>query len=322
MLNFLEKSIIATIAYYDIFDFPLTAGEIWHLRLNRPEGVKAEFKDIVSALKENLSLRQKYIDCENGFYFLKGRKGLFATRIERQKLAEEKWKILRPVLKKLQCVPFIKMAMASGSLALGNTRRDSDFDLLIVASAGRIWTARFFANVIAYIFGFHRTPKNFKNKLCLNHFVTDQSLRVEFESIYNASTYISLVPLWERGASWEKFREANLWIKEFVSGADLPPPSFRKMEISFLARVVSGFWEATFGGRAGDVLEKLLKKVQLAKISRDPRTGEAGGRVIASDKCLAFHPSSPEPVVIAGFNKRMKELGFPELGNEKDSGLI
>lgn len=322
MPNSLEKSILATLAYYGVFDFPLTAEEIFHLRLNRPEGIKAEFKDIVFALKENSLLRQKYVDCENGFYFLKGKRGLFETRIKRQKLAEEKWKIVKRAAGKLQYVPFIKLVMASGSLALGNTRRESDFDLLIAAAGGRVWTARFFANVIAYFFGLHRTRQNFQNKLCLNHFITDKSLRIEFESVYNASTYSALVPVWERGVNYEQFKTANRWIKNFVSGDDLPPPEFRKMEISFLARVVSNFWELTLGGRVGDILEQLLKKVQLAKISRDPLSRKKGGRIIVSDACLAFHPLSPEAAVIAKFNEKMRKLGFSEMAREKDSGLI
>lgn len=321
MPNSLEKSIIATIVYCDIFNFPLTATEVFHLRLNRPESIGAEFRDVVFALKEDLVLRQKYIDCENGFYFMKGRGGLFATRIKRQKIADEKWKIVKKAAGKLQCVPFIKLVMASGSLALGNTRHESDFDLLIATAAGRIWTARFFANVVAYLTGFHRTPENFKNKLCLNHFITDKSLQIEFESVYNAFTYSNLVPVWERGVSYEQFKKANYWIKNFIAGPDLPPPAFRKREVSFVAGAVAAFWEFLLGGRAGDVLEKLLKKIQLAKISRDPRTRERGGRIVASDKCLAFHPLSPEAGVIARFNAKMAELGFEEIAQEKDSGI-
>lgn len=65
-----------------------------------------------------------------------------------------------------------------------------------------------------------------------------------------------------------------------------------------------------------------MKKIQQARIKKDPLTHQSGGRVVFSDSQLEFHPNSPEKWILEKYNKKMKKLGFEELGQEKDSGLI
>ena len=59
-LNFLEKSILATIVYYDIFDYPLTGFEVFKYLIN-PLHVVGQLEDIDKAEFEpmkNISLSE------------------------------------------------------------------------------------------------------------------------------------------------------------------------------------------------------------------------------------------------------------------------
>jgi hypothetical protein len=85
--------------------------------------------------------------------------------------------------------------------------------------------------------------------------------------------------------------------------------------------------EKTLNTAFGDWLEGKLKAYQLRRIGREDRhvpheRATLKGRIVATDFQLEFHPYSPETEVLNRYNRTMAELGFPELGNERDSGLI
>ena len=79
-------SIISTIAYFDIFDYPLTAWEIWKYLY----GVRAQYIDIVNKLDDLAS--EGGIETRNGFYFLPKRNAIVNVRLERYLIAEKKYK--------------------------------------------------------------------------------------------------------------------------------------------------------------------------------------------------------------------------------------
>jgi len=97
-MNDLPKNILATIVYYDVLDYPMTAFEIWKYLLkikneeNEPEE-KNNLLDIINYLeKEEL---KKFVEEYRGFYFLKGRRELVDRRLESNKISEEKLKIIK-----------------------------------------------------------------------------------------------------------------------------------------------------------------------------------------------------------------------------------
>jgi len=118
---FLEKQILATIVYYDILDYPLTAFEVFLYLVNEN---KIEMGHCLISMAEITGLLnsseylKKHIDQKHGFYFLKKippapfvkggiqlplcKRGLggfqkrevniVQQRLNRKKLADRKWK--------------------------------------------------------------------------------------------------------------------------------------------------------------------------------------------------------------------------------------
>ncbi|MEA2113280.1 MAG: hypothetical protein U9P63_01305, partial [Patescibacteria group bacterium] len=189
----LEKSILATIVYYDVLDRPLNAWEIFRYMIRRRKADKTRlFRSacnntlnfVLDALENSLKLRE-IISQKNGFYFLRGREKIIKERIERQKIADQKWKKARKVIRFLQLIPFIRLVMVSGSLAMNNTKDRSDIDILIVSKFGRIWTCRGLTTLFIHLIGQRRHSNLTKNRLCLNHYLTDRSLKIPCKSLYN-----------------------------------------------------------------------------------------------------------------------------------------
>lgn len=315
----LEKSIIATLAYYDILGLPLTGFEVYKYLTNVDNPIS--FYNVLDLL-ENNGLLQKHLGRKNGFYFLKGRVNIVWQRIKKEKIIQEKWKKRKSTIKLLAAVPFLRTVVLSGSMAVGNTGKDSDIDLLIIVKTGRIWTTRLLVTILLSILGARRHGKFIKDRICLNHYITDTSLKINFPSLYNAQTYVHLIPILGDAKMFTRFQKENSWVREklpfYLSTSN--GGNLKYLKSSLFLRVIAGLGELVLREKWGDFVERILAGWQRKVIGR--KTDASGrGRITVDDTQLEFHPSSPEAWIIDKYNRKIEELGFPELAQEKDSGL-
>lgn len=222
---------------------------------------------------------------------------------QQQVLHDKKWiKFLRRTWL-FRFIPFVEFALAAGSLATGNVHADSDFDVIIGARYGRIFTARFFSVLGFGLFGWRRkrlhggavymtdkSNKTYKSetadKVCLNHFVTEKSYRLaEPHNAYWKNLYQNLVPVYGDPEKINSFFAANQdWMGERVYTDDL---RHKYRGPSFVEKIR----ECLLGGRLGDWLERRLKNFQVKRIERG--LAESAGykpRLIYTDAELEFHP--------------------------------
>lgn len=221
--NNIERAIIRVIAFFDLFDHPLTAREVW------------SYMDI-----NGLSLREvwnfldsgtKAIECKHGFYFLRGREETVETRRRRFNYSLEKIKKATKAAKYFSIFPWIKMVAISNIIGSYNLRKDGDIDLLIVTQRNRVWISRFFCVLTAMIFGWRPKPGKEKDKICLNFFISEDAcdldvLRCHKEDIYLIFWMVGLFPIYNADHAYERFIKANEWIKEELPNWRLKIRSF------------------------------------------------------------------------------------------------
>lgn len=328
-MTLLQKSILSTIAYYDTLDYPLTSLEVFkylcrtsdHAYRQADVPYRASLSETRKAL-ESKELK-KFIKEKNGFYFLKDREKLIRIRIDRQKIADQKWKKAKKIIRWLQIIPYLRMIAISGSLALNNTRKESDFDLLIVVRDKRIWLTRFLITLMVQLMSKRRHKSFTKDRICLNHYITDKYLEIKFMSLYNAQTYAHMIPVLEiQKGIYKKFQKNNSWAKNYLaSWPELNIRHNKSIKANFLLRGIAKIGETCLDGKVGNLLEKFVKKIQEPLIQKNPLTHKKGGRVTVDDTQLEFHPNSPERKILDKYNKSMLQLGLKEL-QQKDSGLL
>ncbi len=312
---------MATLIYYDVLDRPLTSWEVFKFLVNK-NNKEVGFNKVLELLKNSAELKQ-LVGQKNGLYFLKNQNKIIKKRIEKQKIADQKWKKAKQMIKFLQLIPFVRLVAISGSLAMNNTKKDSDIDLLVVAKAGRIWTCRALITLLIHLLGKRRHGRLTKDRFCLNHYLTDNSLEIRYRSLYNAQTYAHLVPVLEiEPGLYKKFQKANQWIKEYLVFYPLEKKGYlNQIKLNYFFGISTKFREFLLNGKIGDGLERFLKRIQEKRIKKDPLTYQARGRVVFNDQQLEFHPDSPEKKILEKYNQKMKKLGFDENWQEKDSGL-
>lgn len=272
----MEKSILSTLTYYDVLGgYPLTAFEIYKY-LNQ----KVPFNELLQKLS---SFKQK-----NGFYYLND-DSLVQRRIERQKIADKKWKKTKRIVFWLQMVPFIKAVGVSGSLAINNTRPESDLDLFVIARKGHIWTVRGLLIALTQLIGQRRHGSIIDDKICLNWFVTDESLELGLKNMSRAHFCAQLTPL---TGDFSEFFSANQWAKEYL-------PSFFPMErkevrTSVFLKSTACFLEFIFNG-AENLMKWQKKKIirqtrpEFVSFSVDEMKKNTQAHLCLSDEALVFH---------------------------------
>ena len=327
-MDYVRDAVLATIIYYNAFDYPLTWTEVFRLLIN-PTRIARNVEAIdeirptviISALEQLVT--SGHIGQKHGMYFLRGREDLQGSRIRRNKIADRKWRIATKRGYWLASAPFVQAFFASGSMALYNTDTKSDFDIFVISKTGRLYTSRIFLSLIAFLLsslrrkGDHIAP----NKFCFNHYITDGSLEIMHRSVFAGQIYANLKPVFVSEKTFYDFHDANIWINKYLYNFE---PQFEYQNIKVRPRLngLKNSIENILSGNVGDWLENILKKYQQNRIKANPMTYEHGGRVTFSDNELEFHPRSFESTVIAKYNENTKKFGLLLPAEEKDSGLL
>lgn len=309
MSSQLNKNILATIIYYDGLDWPLTAFEVWKYMIRTDYYNQSEISMEVplNEVMRNLESQElfAYVRQLNGFYFLKERQHLVKKRIACGKISSGKLKRLRKIAWILRFVPFVRMVGTTGRLAMKNASVKSDWDLLIATKHGKIWTGRTLVTVLMHLLGKRRYGSKISDRVCLNFFVTDESLEVTTKDLYSANEYMFLLPLygWE---TYVRFQIKNHWIKGMK-------PHYGISEIAPLKISSDSFWsrlirKAGESILSGNWIENLLRKIEKKRIMRNPKTHQEGSLVYANDEALVFLPSPHGPKIFDKFKEKVNQL--------------
>ncbi|MBI3283066.1 hypothetical protein HYZ70_03255 [Candidatus Curtissbacteria bacterium] len=300
----LDKAILATLAYHDIFDYPLKKEEIASLLV----GKKTSAKAVSVKIKHLENLRK--IKQKGEFFFLKGRENLYNIRRVRQKYSNGKLKRAILYSKLLTPIPTIKLVAVSGALAMGNSHKSDDIDLVIITQKNTIWTTRFLANLI--LFPFKRKPPqlpttNYKrqtnNKACLNLFLDESDLKIRDQNLYTAHEIAQMKPLMDRGETYSRFIKANQWILKYLPNwQTILSPVISVPPSVIPAKLVLGPDRGAGIQLHLSILEKFLKKFQLTYMKPRITTERIG------EHQLFFHPQDTREWVLAEYQKRLKKL--------------
>lgn len=307
----LKKQILATVVYYNELDYPLTAFEVWKYRINitthnsQPVAL-SEVMDIL----ESVEIR-RWIESWRGFYFLKGRKELVNSRIDRNKIAVIKLKKLNRIVFWLRSLPFVRMIAVTGRLAMKNAEIKSDLDLLIVLRSGRIWIGRTLVTLFSHLIGKRRYADKIRDRVCLNHFMTEDALDLEngkkslAVTLFSSGEYYFSRALFGQMV-FAQFQTSNGWIEKFH------PNFFVSQSISAWATEDGkvSLWLKKIGEQIFDFdwLEKKLGIWEKARIENNPKTHQEGSFVEANCEHLIFLPVPQGEEILERFMIRIETL--------------
>ncbi len=241
----LQIAIIKIIAFFDLFEYPLTAYEIWN-NLDR----KSSFNDVVAILESGSGS----ISYKQGFYFLPQRADIINTRRKRYNYAYRKIKIARRFAKLFGYCPWVQAVAVANSLGQYNLRDGSDIDFFIITSSERIWLSRLYCTGLAKILNSRPTAEFKKDKVCLSFYVSMAHLDISGLRLTGGDPYFdywrrNLIVLYNKDRTYEHFLSANGLAND---GTYFPPASFQSPSAGNRAP-----------GKIMKRLEDLAKRIQL-----------------------------------------------------------
>ena len=144
-MNPIEAAILRTVLYADLFNFPLSAGEIHHFLIH---DTPTSLEQVTQTLKQSDTL-QNLLDTIDGYVIYGGRTELAALRQFREKSSEHLWPLAQRYGRWLARLPFVRMVALTGALAMHNAADDDDdLDFILVTVPRRVWLARAFSIVL------------------------------------------------------------------------------------------------------------------------------------------------------------------------------
>jgi hypothetical protein len=271
----LATAILETLAYADIFDFPLTAEEIQRYLI----AVRASNSEIQAAL-DQLATWHRAIECVGPFFTLPGRGGVVAGRLRLHKQAAQQMPRARWYGRLLGHLPFVRMVALTGGLSMENAR-DHDIDLLIVSVPGRLWTVRGMAVALVYL------ARLRGDQLCPNFLIDENRLLLENEDLYSAHEIVQMIPLYGLNV-YRKFRELNCWADRFLPNA--PRRAYDaaiEPALNPLGRLLKRFAEALLSTGVGSALEEWERNHKIKKLSAQVPSN-ADDVEFSRDACRGF----------------------------------
>lgn len=236
----LLRSVFHTLAYADIFEYPLTASEVCRYLTS----LEASSDAVAQALADRALFAQV------GDYFtLCGREHIVEIRKRRAVIAARLWRKAAHYGRLLARLPFVRMVAVTGSLAVSNCDDGNDIDYLIVTAPGRLWTCRALALLIARIAGSHGV------RLCPNYLISMNALELQERSLYAAHELVQMVPL--SGVEiYEEIRRRNRWTDRYLPNASGAPAQLEHVAITHTGSAIQKGLELLFRLPSGDWLER------------------------------------------------------------------
>lgn len=288
-----SRAILATLAYHDIFNFPLKLSELANYLIS----VKADQAQINTHIKRLLG--DSKIGESHEFYFLANRSKILKNRKLRQRYATSKFKKARFYAQILKLISQIKLVAISGALAMGNSTRLDDIDLVIICAKNQLWTTRFLANMILFPYRRYPNSKSISDRACLNIFLDESALKIRPSNLYMAHEICQMKPLWDRDRTYRRFINANRWVYKFL-------PNWQ-LESSQLSVDSSQKDKPSTVNRKPSTVENFLRNFQLWYMRSRITTERIG------EHQLFFHPQNTQTWVLGEYQKRLKRLRLSTL---------
>lgn len=282
----IQKDILATLAYFDLFHYPLTEKEIFLFLPGSCD--KQQFKRMLNEMadKKYICKFQNYFSLTSDPYLIERRNKGYAKAIQLLKTA-------RKIAALLSLFPYIKGVAVSGSLSKYYADEHSDIDFFIITAKNRLWIARTLTHLLKKVsFLFHK-----QHFLCMNYFVDEQHLEIEEQNVFTATEISTLLPM--QGASvFEKFYASNKWTENFLPNQFMRISSATEIKGNWIKR----FIEILFKNPIGSMLDKKLMQITAKRWAKKTEQQKLNDHGIVMKMAATRYHSKPDP---SGFQVRL-----------------
>ena len=296
----LRPSILRTVAYFDLFNYPVSPEEIqFFLDQEVPSSE-------MSSSLETLVAEGRLFRLDR-FYSLHNDPALAEKRIIGNKHADELLLIADKISRFLYQFPYVRGVGISGSLSKHYADKDADIDYFIITSSNRLWIAR----TLMHLFKKWSFIRGRQHWYCMNYFIDEEALEIAEKNIFTATELITLLPACGNGGL-VRFFDANNWVTSFL-------PHYKHRTSQVPPNPPAGFWkknlEKWLAGPIGDKLDEFFRHLTTRRWNKKEQRGALDGKghrmSLKTDKhCSRPNPEMLQKRILALYGNKLEELGL------------
>jgi hypothetical protein len=296
----LSGSIIKVVAYFDLFNYPVSKEEILFFLDQKVPGPELEFA--LEALVGDLRLFR-----HGEFYSLQHSDRSVEQRINSNRRAKPMLAIAARISAFLYRFPYVRGVSISGSLSKNCAAEEADIDFFIITRSNRLWIAR----TLMHLFKKWSFLTGRQHWYCMNYYLDEAAMEIKEKNIFTAIELATLLPVCGNGI-WKSFFEANDW-----AGAYFPNHGLKKEPVATGAPALSSplkkAVERILDNRFGDWLDNFLMQWTTSRWKQK----ELQGRLNRNGNLMSLrtgkHFSKPNPEVfqkklLTRYHHKLKDL--------------
>ncbi len=214
----LSDAIVATVAYADVFDMPISVSRTHRFLVGHAAGA-SEVVERVGVLVANGTLGRR-----DDLLYLPERGEVLDVHDERSARAETMWAAAQKWGARIGRLPFVNMVAVTGGLAVDSVADHDDIDFFIITEPRRLWLTRLL------IVGLVKWAERDDIELCPNYLVSERALDFDDRALYVARELAQMVPIVD-AQRCRDLRKRNEWMFEFLPNATVEGDESRVVEI-------------------------------------------------------------------------------------------
>jgi hypothetical protein len=293
----IETSILKTLAYFDVFKYPLKLSEIKSF-IDQPIS-----EDKLTDSLNKLLLDKKIFLVEE-FYSLQNDPSLAGRRKKGNERAAELLIKAEKIAKLLYKFPYVRGIAVSGSVSKSFADEQADIDYFIITKADRLWIAR----TLLHLFKKNPFLKYRNEYYCMNYFIDEADLEIEEKNIYTATELYTIIPI-AYTDSMKKFFEANSWSHQYFPNLSFPEIKEDQRKLPWYKKLV----EQIFNTKPGNWLENYFFRLTTKRWKKKEEEKRLNTKGELMGLKTGRHFSKPNPIFfhdwfMVKYENRLKEV--------------
>ncbi len=298
MTDALDHAIVHTLAYADVFDYPLSAAEV-HRYLIGAAAAPAEIGRRLGALSNG----RKQIEQHGDWFVLPGRAENCMARRNRAFASARLWAQAQRWAARIAALPFVHMVAVTGALAMNNAPDHDDIDLFLITQPRRVWLAR------AMTVGIVRLARLAGTGLCPNYVLAVTALAQTQQNLFIAHEIAQMVPLFGDDV-YHQLRVANDWTAQWLPNANGPPQlPITPAWLGHTALRAKRVGENMLGGAIGDWLDAHEQQRKSRKFAHYQRSNPAAAQL--DQQRAKGHFNDHGTKIMQNYQLRVSNLKIP-----------
>jgi hypothetical protein len=284
---------LSTVAYADVFDYPLTLAEIYRYL----PGLSVS-QESIQAVLSNGTIGRGQVIARGRYFAFAGREAIIETRERRARVAADMWPRALRYGRVISSLPYVRMVAVTGALAVDNVEPGDDIDYLVVTEPGHLWLCR--AMIVALV----KLAAQTDDTICPNYLLSERALVFGQHSLFAAHELAQMVPV--AGLEmYRRMRQLNAWTQTYLPNAQGPPREIGGLSSRHSA--IRALAERALRTRPGNWLEEWERERKMRKFSQ--QMGKRSDAAFSTDWCKG-HFESHGQMILTAYRDRLEARGI------------